>query len=187
MPRASGGGKNGQKSNFHVLRCRGVVDPGGRLKKDRVGVIWFSALNPSTTIYGVTGSCKRLKTGTGESVGSNKVRFTQVFLEDLVTGLAVELPNFKSTMKKGLPDKVQVVDVTSVVRPVIGNDSPILGAARVKVTKDVDAGDYVQCFYGVVEGDASLIPTAASAEERQIALEEVARNTIYREFKPEFE
>ena len=164
-----------------------IVDSDGRLKKDMVGVIWFPALNPNTTVYGVTGSCKRFRTGTGESVGSNKVKFTQVFLEDFVTGLVVELPNFKSTMKNGLPNKVQVVDITSEVRPVIGTDSLILGAATVKVTKDVDAGDYVQCFYGVVEGDASLIPASASTEERQVALEEVARNTIYREFRPEFE
>lgn len=153
-----------------------VYGGSGAPRADTVQFVWVPEGAPGSTAYALGGSCKRLNLNTDRPEGNFKAKFSRVTLIGLDSGKEVKGPNQVSKIKKGLPSQYAMWDMGTVGNDYAANDSAVLVAAQIKVSGQVQAGTYLQCFFGVIEGDAALFASASSAEEREAIFNALAQD-----------
>jgi len=151
----------------------------GKIGNDEIGFLWIPTLDPSTTVYGLVAACQRVNIN-GNAVGNHKVVVKNPTLIGADSGDEARLPKKTAKVKKGLPGKTAMWDITSLVRN-SEPESAVIGLANFKVTKTAKAGDVIRCLFAVVETDAALAGAPATEAERLEVIARVGQDLIERQ------
>lgn len=117
---------------------------------DEVIFLWTPGQPLGNTEQFLVGECLRLD-GSGVPVGNHKVTLDDIVLLGIDTGNMVEATLQKKTMRGGYQTQQAVWLLTTSARALFAQDSAVLVAGRVKVSKRVATWDVLTCAIGVQE------------------------------------
>ena len=158
-----------------------IYSTNGKFLKDEIGFLWDPEMAPGSTSYAVVASCQRANLFDGKFVGNHKATFKKLTIIGTDSETEANLKTKKSTIKKGLPKKYAIWEITSLGKQLAVTDDVVLGFGKVTVSGKVKSGDLVQCFIGLAEVDDSVMSAAATEEQRLEVFEEIFRESMARQ------